>query len=103
MRVGALEDFPEGKGRIVRVARKPVAVFNVGGTTHAVNNICPHLGGPIGSGCLDGTQVACPYHGMRFDVTTGKSTDSFGHDLQVYDVKVDNGEVFVFAWWAKPS
>ena len=40
---------------------------------------------------------------MRFDVTTGKSADSFGHDLQVYDVKVENEEVFVRAWWGKPS
>ena len=60
VRVGALENFPEGTGRIVRVARKPVAVFNVACALHAVNNICPHLGGPIGSGYLEGTEVACP-------------------------------------------
>jgi nitrite reductase/ring-hydroxylating ferredoxin subunit len=103
VRVGTLKDFPVGSGRIVRVARKPIAVFNTGRAIHAVNNICPHLGGPIGSGDLDGTEVTCPYHGMRFDVTTGKSVDSFGHDLQVYDVRVENGEVFVHAWWGKPS
>lgn len=95
VRMGSLSDFPAGTGRIVRVARKPVAIFNIGGAVHAVNNICPHLGGPIGAGDLDGSVV-------RFDVTTGRSVDSFGHDLHIYDVKVIDGEVFVRAWWAAP-
>lgn len=101
VRVGALEDFPEGRGRIVSAARKPVAVFNVGGLLYAVNDICPHMGGPIGAGRLEGTVVSCPYHNMRFDVGTGESADSFGHSLQTYPVKVEGGEVFIDAWWAK--
>lgn len=101
VRVGAVEDFPEGLGRIVSAARKPVAVFNVGGTLHAVNNICPHMGGPLGAGKLDGACVTCPYHGMRFDVTSGRSADGFGHAVQIYDVRVDERDVLVKVWWAK--
>ncbi|MFQ5914211.1 MAG: Rieske (2Fe-2S) protein [Nitrospinota bacterium] len=101
VRVGALEDFPEGHGRIVSAARKPVAVFNAGGKIYAVNNICPHMGGPIGAGKVDGTVVSCPYHHMRFDLQTGRSADSFGHPLQTYTVKVEGGGVWIDAWWAK--
>jgi len=104
VRIGALEDFPEGAGRVVSAARKPIAVFNVGGRLYAVNNICPHLGGPIGAGTLaGGTVVACPYHGMRFDLATGRSADEFGHELQTYEVVVEQGDVFVGVWWTKKS
>jgi nitrite reductase/ring-hydroxylating ferredoxin subunit len=99
--VGNLDQFPVGQGRILSVARKPVAIFNVGGTLYAVNNICPHLGGPLGAGRLQGRVVTCPYHRMAFDVTTGESTDEFGHRVQSYDVRVSDDEVFVEAWWVK--
>ncbi|MFQ5694126.1 MAG: Rieske (2Fe-2S) protein [Nitrospinota bacterium] len=101
VRVASLGDFPVGEGRIVIAARKPVAVFNVDGALFAVNNICPHMGGPIGSGKLNGTVVTCPYHHMRFDVRTGESTDGFRHPLQTYPVKVEGDDVFIDAWWAK--
>jgi len=102
-RVGVLVDFPEGRGRVVRVARKPVAIFNAAGTLYAVNDICPHLGGPISGGELIGTQVSCPYHGMCFDLRSGRSCDEFDHALQTYPVKVVGDEVYVRAWWAKRS
>ncbi|MEE8110026.1 MAG: nitrite reductase (NAD(P)H) small subunit [bacterium] len=101
VRVGALEDFPEGQGRIVSAARKPIAVFKVDGRIYAVNNICPHMGGPIGAGQVEGAVVSCPYHNMRFELDTGLSADAFGHSLQTYTVKVEGGDVWVDAWWAK--
>lgn len=101
LKIGAIGDFPEGEGRIITAARKPVAVFNVGGTLYALNNICPHMGGPIGAGALQGEAVACPYHGMRFSLTSGQSLDDFGHSLQTYTLKLENGQVFIDAWWAK--
>jgi nitrite reductase/ring-hydroxylating ferredoxin subunit len=100
--IGVSGDFPEGEGRVVTAARKPIAVFNVDGRLYAVNNICPHLGGPIGAGCIvEGTVVACPYHGMRFDLATGASADEFGHGLETYEIVVEDEKVFVKVWWAK--
>jgi NAD(P)H-dependent nitrite reductase small subunit len=101
IRIGNIEDFPEGQGRMISAARKPVAVFKVNGKIYAVNNICPHMGGPIGGGEVEGTTVSCPYHHMCFDLETGRSADSFGHSLQTYPVKVEDGEVWIDAWWAK--
>jgi len=101
VRVGALADFPRGCARVISVGRKPLAMFNVDGTLHAINNICPHLGGPLGAGELEGCEVSCPYHGMPFDVTTGESADGFGHAVQVYRVKVEADAVWVEMWWAK--
>jgi len=101
VRVGALADFPLGIGRVISVGRKPVPIFNVDGVLHAINNICPHLGGPLGAGALDGREVSCPYHGMRFDVVTGESADGFGHSIQTYQIKVEEDAVWVEMWWAK--
>ena len=101
VRIGAVEDFPEGQGRIISAARKPVAVFKAGGKFYAVNNICPHMGGPIGAGALVGTTVACPYHALRFHLDSGRSADEFGHSLQTYSIKVEEGAVWIDAWWAK--
>jgi len=48
-----------------------VALFNVSGTIYAIHGTCTHRGGPLGEGELDGLVVTCPWHGARFDVTTG--------------------------------
>ncbi len=78
-----------------------MAIFSVDGAFYAVNNICPHMGGPFGAGEVHGAEVSCPYHGMRFDLKTGHSTDVFGHSLQTYRVKVQDGEVCIEVWWGK--
>jgi nitrite reductase/ring-hydroxylating ferredoxin subunit len=72
--VGDVSTIPSGSGRVVEVAGRQVALFNVGGAFHAIENTCPHRGGPLGDGALMGTTVTCPWHGWQFDCTTGKST-----------------------------
>jgi nitrite reductase/ring-hydroxylating ferredoxin subunit len=49
-----------------------VAVFNVDGKFYVLKNECPHAGGPLGEGFLDGPVVTCPWHGWQFDVTSGQ-------------------------------
>ena len=49
-----------------------VAVFRVGDRFHAIDNRCPHRGGPLGAGRLDGAVVTCPWHGFTVDVRTGR-------------------------------
>ena len=49
-----------------------VAVFNVGGNFCATQAKCPHRGGPLSQGRLDGTTITCPLHGSRFNVCSGE-------------------------------
>lgn len=51
-----------------------MALFNVGGEFFALENSCPHQGGPIADGWLEGPEVTCPWHGWCFDVRSGKMT-----------------------------
>ena len=55
----------------VVVADRILAVYNVDGSFHVLDGICPHQGGPLGQGHLNGCVVTCPWHGWQFDVTTG--------------------------------
>ena len=46
------------------------------GCTDAIENICTHLGGPLNEGTLESYEVECPWHGSKYDVTTGEPTKS---------------------------
>jgi nitrite reductase/ring-hydroxylating ferredoxin subunit len=65
-------DLPPGQGKTFSVAGRSIALFNVGGNYHAIDDECSHEGGPLGEGVLEGNRVACPWHGAEFDVTTGE-------------------------------
>ena len=84
-----------GQAAEVTVGDKAVALFNVGGTFHAITNLCPHRGGPLGQGFVEGSQVSCPWHNYTFDVTTGENVVSPDLRVERYEVKVEDGRIFV--------
>ena len=49
-----------------------VALFRVGDTIYALDGVCPHQGGPLGKGQVDGCVVTCPWHGWQFDLASGR-------------------------------
>jgi ferredoxin-NADP reductase/nitrite reductase/ring-hydroxylating ferredoxin subunit len=71
IRIASVAAIPPGARTVVEARGKRIAVFNVGGRFHAIDEACSHEGGPLSEGTLDGTVVTCPWHGARFDVTTG--------------------------------
>ena len=93
--IGHVEDFPDGTSKAVRVKNKTIALFHVSGHFFAINNICPHEGGPLTKGKLKGYVVGCPWHDLQFDVRTGFGTDGGGYCVASYDVRVRDGEVFI--------
>lgn len=95
LQAGKVSDFKEGEGKVVNLQGKYVAVFKVDGNIHAVDNTCPHQGGPLGEGMLDGQVVTCPWHGWRFNVTTGVSPVVPTAKVQKFNVKVDGDKVLI--------
>jgi nitrite reductase/ring-hydroxylating ferredoxin subunit len=91
----AVDQLPPGRAVEVVVNGQAIAVFNVNGTFHALSGRCPHRGGPLGEGFLDGSQVSCPWHNYTFDVTTGQNVVSPDLKVPCYEVKVENGQVYV--------
>jgi nitrite reductase/ring-hydroxylating ferredoxin subunit len=88
-------DLAAGSGKTVDVNGKAVAVFNVEGTFYAIDDTCVHRGGPLGEGELDGKIVACPWHGWRYDVTTGVNQLNPAVTVSKYEVKVEGDDVLV--------
>jgi nitrite reductase (NADH) small subunit len=91
----AVADLSPGRGAEVVVDGQAVAIFNVEGAFHALSGRCPHRGGPLGQGFLDGRQVSCPWHNWTFDVTTGENVASADLKVPRYQVKVEDGFVSV--------
>jgi 3-phenylpropionate/trans-cinnamate dioxygenase ferredoxin component len=91
--VASLDEVQPGTG--FRVTDKNIAVFNVAGAICAVADVCPHAGASLGMGKLDGNIVTCPWHGMKFDVTTGCFAGSPDFGVESYPVKVVDGKVMV--------
>ena len=90
-------DVPAGSGKTVDVNSKAVALFNVDGNFHAVDNTCLHRGGPLGEGELDGKTITCPWHGWRYDVTTGANEMNPAIAVAKYQVRVEGEDVLVAA------
>lgn len=63
-----------GTARAARVGRYEVAIFNLGGELYALENSCPHQGGPLADGWFEDGRITCPWHGWCFDVRTGEMT-----------------------------
>src|SRR5262245_12149282 len=95
VRVAAAVDVPAGAGLVVEASGHALALFNVDGAYHAVDNLCPHRGGPLGEGDLDGALVSCPWHAWRWDVTTGANANNPALKMACFPVTVDRGAIFV--------
>jgi nitrite reductase (NADH) small subunit/3-phenylpropionate/trans-cinnamate dioxygenase ferredoxin subunit len=95
-RCGRADEIPAGGSKVVQVRGLSVAIFNVAGTFYAVENTCPHQGGPLGEGYLEENGViSCPWHGWTFDLKTGVSP--LDRDVRVgcYPVRVEEGLLVV--------
>ncbi len=86
------QDVPEGSGHCVEVEGQRVALFNVGGTYFAIDDVCTHEGGPLSEGDLEGEEVTCPWHNAIFNVRTGEcQCPPADEDVRTFPIHV-NGE-----------
>lgn len=95
VRVAALTDIQLGHGIVAEAKGQTLAVFNVDGTIHAINNTCCHRDGPLGEGELEGNIVTCPWHGWRYNVATGACMNNPSSKVEAYQVKIEGNDVKV--------
>ena len=95
VKVARRSDLDPGKGMLAIVNGVRVALFNCDGSFYAIKGVCPHMGGELWEGLLTGEIVTCPWHGWRFNVTTGKSPGVEVVAVRRYEVKVDGEDVYV--------
>jgi nitrite reductase/ring-hydroxylating ferredoxin subunit len=72
VKVGTKAEFEDLEGgKLVEVSGQKIAMCILGGTYYAIENGCPHRGGPLAEGMVAGDEVICPWHGSRFNIKTG--------------------------------
>jgi len=96
VKVANVGELAPGKATVVQAASKVLALFNLDGTFYALDNRCTHVGGPLGEGHMQENVVTCPWHGSRFDITSGQVVGPPARrPVATYPVQVRDGEVFV--------
>lgn len=94
--VANVDELPPGSRRVVDVDGVAVAVFNLDGDYCAIEDTCPHDGGELASGELQGEEIVCPRHGARFNLRTGAVTAPPAcSGLATFPVRVAAGRVEV--------
>jgi nitrite reductase/ring-hydroxylating ferredoxin subunit len=93
----SLDDLPDGQVRRASVAGRDLALVRHEGSVYALGNDCPHRGGQLSDGKLQcGAELACPLHGFRYDLRTGRATmppDVPG--VRTYEARIDGSQVLV--------
>lgn len=99
VKVAALADLPAGSSKLVEINRVRIALFNLDGEIHAIEDVCTHDGGPLVEGTIvNGCQVQCPRHGARFDIRTGAALSFPAFEpTNTYAVQVKDGAIWVEA------
>ena len=96
LRVGAVQDIPENRARIVEPAgAERIAVFRFDGQVAAVSNVCRHQGGPLGEGRVIDGCITCPWHGYQYRPDDGCSPPPFTERIATYRTRIEHGIVFV--------
>jgi nitrite reductase (NADH) small subunit len=95
VKMATLDELPPGGAKEVEHEGRIYAIFNVEGKLYAIDGICPHQGGPLAEGAVEGTSVTCPWHGWAFDLRTGTMPSGSRIKQSVYEVKVEGRDVLV--------
>jgi 3-phenylpropionate/trans-cinnamate dioxygenase ferredoxin subunit len=96
VKVARAADIPDPGRTYVEFDQRLLVLFHVQGQFYCLDDVCTHDGGPLGEGQLEGTTIACPRHGAKFDLRTGKAlTMPATEDTAAYEVKVEDGEIYI--------
>ena len=94
-KVAKKQDLVEGEGVEVLIQGKPIAIFKLEENFYAIDNLCPHRGGPLAEGDVKGATVSCPWHAWEFDVKTGCNAENPEIKVNKYNVKVEGDDVMI--------
>jgi len=96
--IGALEEIPAQGARVVKTALGCVAVFRTADdAVFALDNRCPHKGGPLSEGIVHDHKVTCPLHGWVFSLETGTAQGADKGAVATFPACIENGRVLLEA------
>ncbi|WP_059104014.1 nitrite reductase small subunit NirD [Shouchella shacheensis] len=90
-------ELSAGLGKKVVVDGKELALFlQEDGGVHAIENSCPHKGGPLSEGIVSGDHVYCPLHDWKISTKTGEAGGADEGCVECFEVEIKDEQVFVF-------
>lgn len=96
VKLASRSDLPKaGEAKEFTLGHRVICVANIGGTYSAVDNVCIHRGGPLGQGVIMDGKLICPWHGWRYDVTTGVPMENPNLKVDVYRLKIEGDDVLI--------
>jgi len=97
IRTARCEGIPLCEARSVRLGGRDIAIFNLGDRFLAVDNRCPHKGGPLSEGIVSGATVVCPLHARKVNLETGNVLNSPAAPqcIETFRTRVENGVVLL--------
>src|ERR1041385_2901378 len=98
--VARLGDMEPGTARQVEIGPEQQYVLYCLGPEefYASSCLCPHQNEPLDQGNIEGREIVCRRHHLRFDIRTGECTNAGGYWMQTLETKVENGQVFIGLW-----
>lgn len=92
--IGTIDDIPLRGARCVTTPRGRIGVFRTADNkVYAIDDHCPHKGGPLSEGIVHGASVTCPLHNWVFSLETGLAQGADEGAVKTIPVKVENGRV----------
>lgn len=96
-------DIKPGEKMKIVLENNEILLANLEGTFYAVDNTCPHMGGALSDGKLEGSNIICPRHGSVFDLKSGQVVKNGKilfitakvHNIKSYPVKLDGTDVMI--------
>ena len=93
--VAKVSELEPGTGKAVEVNGHSIALFKIDGVVYAIDNSCPHRGGPLAAGYVEGHTVSCPLHLWDFDIITGEFFLNRQIRVPTYPVQVEGDDIKV--------
>src|SRR5262249_53057332 len=95
VKVGALSQLPPGSVMQAEIGENTYAICNFQGELHAYDGICPHAGGPLSEGAIEGNNLVCPWHGWAYDCRTGVNDYDENVKLVAFPVKAEGDDILI--------
>jgi nitrite reductase/ring-hydroxylating ferredoxin subunit len=95
VKFAVVDEIPSGGNKSLRLGLRRIAVFNLDGNFHAIEDACAHMKVPLSQGRVRGIELTCSMHGWVFDITTGRRKGVENICVRTFPVKIDGENVFV--------
>jgi nitrite reductase (NADH) small subunit len=92
---GAVAELPSGRAKAIDVNGRRIALFHTVHGFFALDNTCPHRGGPLAEGDVVGDEIVCPWHLWGFELATGRCPGNPDMTVGTHEVRLDGDRIFV--------